>query len=288
MDITRIHRAQAGLKATDARSEAEKEQARKRDKQTHRELKELSRRTENSKCADCDSSFPGWAALPHGVFLCIDCAQVHRRVGRHVSQVKAINTGTYLWFEDEVEVMRAVGNGNSKALLLSGNDDSTERTAIATAATPNSKADAKLRYVQKKYQQRAFAAPQPQQRQKKKKEEEEEEEEQQQPQQRCDASSQSQKSKRQHTKAPSQLTRQKTPENFPDFLDAPPAMISAAFSVSTIAAQKPVVVKRKHQAQSQVQQQLYNAKAASVMSMYGAAPIHQRPTGASFFAEFGV
>lgn len=42
-----------------------------------------------------------------------DCAQVHRHLGRHVSQVKAINTGTYLWFPHEIAVMRQIGNSRA-------------------------------------------------------------------------------------------------------------------------------------------------------------------------------
>jgi hypothetical protein len=86
-----------------------KELARKNDKASHRELKQLSRLPCNSTCADCDAMYPGWAALPHGIFLCIDCAQVHRAMGTHVSRVKNC-LGTYLWHPDEMAAMRAGGN----------------------------------------------------------------------------------------------------------------------------------------------------------------------------------
>merc|ERR1719238_1297607 len=87
------------------------------DKASHAELNRLRALPSNAKCFDCDAQKPGWAVLPHGVHICIDCAQVHRNLGRHLSQVKAINTGTYLWFPHELAVMRAAGNEKAGAAL---------------------------------------------------------------------------------------------------------------------------------------------------------------------------
>merc|ERR1719503_465328 len=81
--------------------------ARELDKASHEFLNKLRAQPCNSECFDCTARKPGWAVLPWGVHICIDCAQVHRNLGRHVSQTKAINTGTYLWFDHERPVMRA-------------------------------------------------------------------------------------------------------------------------------------------------------------------------------------
>lgn len=79
--------------------------------------------------------------LPHGVFVCIDCAQLHRSLGRHISQTKAINTGTYLWFPAEIGVMQAVGNAVA------------DRAFAALPPKPSRDASPaeKLAYVTKKY-----------------------------------------------------------------------------------------------------------------------------------------
>ena len=67
----------------------------------------------NRFCADCGRKRSTWAAISatekRGVFVCIDCAQVHRCAGTHVSRVKNC-LGTYLWHPDEMEAMRRRGN----------------------------------------------------------------------------------------------------------------------------------------------------------------------------------
>lgn len=90
------------------RTAADKKTAQDADAKSHATLRKLQK--ESGGCADCTARISGWAALPHGAFVCINCAQIHRRIGRHISQVKAINTGTYLWYADEVELMAWGGN----------------------------------------------------------------------------------------------------------------------------------------------------------------------------------
>ena len=87
------------------------EEAKAVDKQSHATLNALRAQQSNMQCFDCTSVKPGWAVLPFGVFVCIDCAQCHRHLGRQISQTKAINTGTYLWHPHEIKVMQDVGNG---------------------------------------------------------------------------------------------------------------------------------------------------------------------------------
>eukprot|EP01061_Rhynchopus_euleeides_P016726 TRINITY_DN2803_c10_g1_i1.p1 TRINITY_DN2803_c10_g1~~TRINITY_DN2803_c10_g1_i1.p1 ORF type:complete len:186 (+),score=50.80 TRINITY_DN2803_c10_g1_i1:58-615(+) len=79
------------------------------DKKMHKRLKELRAQGANSMCAECGASPTNWASVSLGVFVCTDCAQVHRGLGAHVSKVKSC-MGTYLWCPDELAVMEAMGN----------------------------------------------------------------------------------------------------------------------------------------------------------------------------------
>ncbi len=41
-------------------------------------------------CADCHSPSPRWASVNLGIFLCINCASIHRMLGTHKSRVYAL------------------------------------------------------------------------------------------------------------------------------------------------------------------------------------------------------
>lgn len=68
------------------------------------ELRSLAKRC--GGCADCGATANSWSSVNNGVFLCVDCAQIHRGVGTHVTKVKSCQ-GTYRWHPDEMAVMRA-------------------------------------------------------------------------------------------------------------------------------------------------------------------------------------
>lgn len=102
------------------RTAADKKWANDNHKAIHRNLKQLCKRAGNQECADCTATRPGWTALPHGIHICINCAQIHRRIGRHISQVKSIFSGTYHWHRDEINVMKVMGNNNAARLYLGG------------------------------------------------------------------------------------------------------------------------------------------------------------------------
>eukprot|EP00039_Didymoeca_costata_P002035 m.57148 g.57148 ORF g.57148 m.57148 type:complete len:256 (-) comp11083_c1_seq1:157-924(-) len=111
------------IKGLSTRTVEEKKEAAeaKAHKAAHEELRRLrgNKSENNNECADCTAKRPGWASLPHGVFICINCSQIHRGIGRHISQVKSFSSGTYTWYPDEIAAMREMGNTRANELYLS-------------------------------------------------------------------------------------------------------------------------------------------------------------------------
>ncbi|CAK7200877.1 Protein gts1 [Sporothrix eucalyptigena] len=62
----------------------------------------------NNACADCQARNPAWASWNLGIFLCMRCAAIHRKLGTHVSKVKSLSMDS--WSNEQVDNMRKVGN----------------------------------------------------------------------------------------------------------------------------------------------------------------------------------
>ncbi|KAM0344716.1 hypothetical protein ACHAPU_007311 [Fusarium lateritium] len=65
----------------------------------------------NNMCADCHARNPAWASWSLGVFLCMRCAAIHRKLGTHISKVKSLSMDS--WTNEQVDNMRKVGNVTS-------------------------------------------------------------------------------------------------------------------------------------------------------------------------------
>ncbi|KAH9965810.1 ArfGap-domain-containing protein [Russula dissimulans] len=81
-----------------------------------RTLQDLIKR-ENKLCIDCGNPNPQWASLSFAVFICLQCAGIHRGFGVHISFVRSVSMDT--WQEDQVRRMKIGGNAPFVAFMQS-------------------------------------------------------------------------------------------------------------------------------------------------------------------------
>ncbi|QDS67702.1 hypothetical protein FKW77_005551 [Venturia effusa] len=103
----------------------------------------------NDRCADCATRNPGWASWSLGIFLCIRCAALHRKLGTHVSKVKSLSMDS--WSNDQVENMRRIGNVNSNHTY---NPRNTKPSIPVDADEVEGVME---RFIRQKYEHRAFS-----------------------------------------------------------------------------------------------------------------------------------
>jgi len=85
---------------------------------------------ENKKCADCGMARPQWASTTAGVFICLNCAGVHRSFGVRVSVVKSV--GMDSWPVSDIRKMEKGGNARFKAYLQKYGLESLPKSQLYT------------------------------------------------------------------------------------------------------------------------------------------------------------
>eukprot|EP00960_Hanusia_phi_P076135 768521-Hanusia_phi.AAC.1 len=68
---------------------------------------------DNRHCADCNALGPRWASMNLGIFVCLNCSGIHRRLGVHISKVKSVTLDG--WKIKWAEWMKSRGNKISNA-----------------------------------------------------------------------------------------------------------------------------------------------------------------------------
>lgn len=109
----------------------------------------------NDRCADCGARNPGWASWSLGIFLCMRCASLHRKLGTHISKVKSLSMDS--WSNEQVEGMKRNGNTASNRTYNPQN----KKPQIPLDVD---EVDAALeRFIRQKYDQQLFSsnAPRP-------------------------------------------------------------------------------------------------------------------------------
>ncbi|GAA6013654.1 hypothetical protein JCM10207_004804 [Rhodosporidiobolus poonsookiae] len=120
-----------------------------------RQLLELLKLPGNEICADCKTRNPRWASWDQGVFLCVQCASMHRKIGSHITKVKSVTLDT--WTREQVENMRRLGNAKVNATL---NPDK-RRNPPPPPDSGDERNSQLERFIRNKYEYRTFAGAAP-------------------------------------------------------------------------------------------------------------------------------
>ncbi|KAK4226497.1 UBA domain-containing protein 3 [Podospora fimiseda] len=104
----------------------------------------------NDICADCSARNPSWASWSLGIFLCMRCATIHRKMGTHVSKVKSLSMDS--WSNEQVDNMKKVGNVVSNKIYNPENKKANIPIDVDEADS------AMERFIRQKYMNRALAA----------------------------------------------------------------------------------------------------------------------------------
>ena len=78
----------------------------------NKEIEKLLKIKGNDRCIDCRATFPKWASVNNGCFLCINCAAKHRNMGVNISFVRSISLDS--WSKIQLKRMEYGGNATLK------------------------------------------------------------------------------------------------------------------------------------------------------------------------------
>jgi len=120
-------------------------------KELRLKLKAIRRLPENSICAECKITSSEWASTNLGLFICMDCAGVHRGLGTHITKIKSCTMDT--WTPKEVAFMESIGNAKANSYWEA-------RLPYGGGISPTVNSRQRAEFIRSKYEQKKYyAAP---------------------------------------------------------------------------------------------------------------------------------
>lgn len=116
-------------------------------------LLELLKQPGNEVCADCRTRNPRWASWNLGIFICVKCAGIHRKLGTHITKVKSLTMDS--WTKEQVQRMQQCGNRKSNELYNPNDAKHPPPTDLE-----ESERDSQLeRFIRRKYESKRYMDP---------------------------------------------------------------------------------------------------------------------------------
>ncbi|XP_015590553.1 stromal membrane-associated protein 1 isoform X2 [Cephus cinctus] len=134
-------------------SRLEKERTKQIQDKCQNLLSQMLRDEDNKYCVDCDAKGPRWASWNLGIFLCIRCAGIHRKLGVHISKVKSVNLDT--WTPEQVVSLQQMGNSRARAVYEANLPDRFRRPQTDCSL----ESFIRMKYEHKKYIAREWVPP---------------------------------------------------------------------------------------------------------------------------------
>ncbi|THV02174.1 ArfGap-domain-containing protein [Dendrothele bispora CBS 962.96] len=116
-------------------------------------LLELAIKPGNDICADCKARNPRWASHNLGIFICVNCATIHRKIGTHITKVKSLTLDS--WTKEQVEKMKEMGNVKSNA-IYNPNEVRNPPPPMLTEDERDSELEQYIREISAKYEYKRF------------------------------------------------------------------------------------------------------------------------------------
>lgn len=78
-------------------------------------IESLLKIPDNEACFDCGTPQPKWASVNNSVFVCLNCAGIHRELGVNYTFIRSLTLDN--WDDNQIKMLSIGGNNRLKMVL---------------------------------------------------------------------------------------------------------------------------------------------------------------------------